>query len=105
MTEKDQPPAANVPERRTRAGARRHEQAVIQAEVRRLARALRPYRVLRRDELERSAGAAKWNDGGFDRALEAAVQTGAVKRLPFGFYGCADAEFGHHTGAADGSAG
>lgn len=58
MTEKDESAAANSPRRRSWSGARRHEQAVIQAEVRRLARALRPSRVKGRDALERSGGAA-----------------------------------------------
>ncbi|HSC04625.1 MAG TPA: hypothetical protein VLC49_14945 [Solirubrobacteraceae bacterium] len=45
---------------------RRHENAVIQAEVRRLARALAPYRVLQEDTLRRAARA----DVGFDIAPE-----------------------------------
>ncbi|HET6867941.1 MAG TPA: hypothetical protein VFH80_18655 [Solirubrobacteraceae bacterium] len=45
---------------------RRHEDAVIQAEVRRLARALAPYRVLQEDTLRRAARA----DVGFDIAPE-----------------------------------
>ncbi len=65
---------------------RRHEDAVIQAEVRRLARALAPYRVLQKDALRRTAGADSWHDGGFDRALDAAVEAGKIKRLPAGFY-------------------
>jgi hypothetical protein len=64
----------------------RHEQAVIQAEMRRLARSLGPYRVLHRDALRRVAGAEHWHDVGFDRALAAAVRTGAVEPLPYGFY-------------------
>lgn len=68
----------------------RHEQAVIQAEMRRLARALRPYRILHRDALKQAAGAEKWHDVGFDRALHAAVRAGAVEPLPGGFYRNAD---------------
>jgi hypothetical protein len=64
----------------------RHEQAVIQAEVRRLARALQTYRVLHRDALREVAGAEKWHDVGFDRALKAAVRSGAVEQLPGEFY-------------------
>lgn len=45
---------------------RRHENAVIQAEVRRLARALAPHRVLQEDTLRRAAGA----DIGFDTVTE-----------------------------------
>jgi hypothetical protein len=69
-------------------GARisRHEQAVIQAEVRRLARCLKPYRILHRDALERACGAEKWHEGGFERALQEAVKAGAVQSLPGGFY-------------------
>jgi hypothetical protein len=67
---------------------RRHEDAVIQAEVRRLARALAPYGVLRRDALRRTAGADSWQEGGFDRALSAAVEAGRITRLPAEFYAC-----------------
>lgn len=83
--------ADNKP-RRSRRVASRHEQAVIQAEVRRLARALRPYRVMRRDALKRSVRAANWQGGEFERALDAAVESGAIKRLPLDFYGCTDPE-------------
>lgn len=64
----------------------RHDQAVIQAEMRRVARALRPYRILHREALKRAAGAEKWHEGGFDRALRAAVQTGRVEPVGDGFY-------------------
>jgi hypothetical protein len=70
--------------------SRRHEDAVIQAEVRRLARALAPYRVLQKDTLRRAAGADAWHEGGFDRALAAAVETGKIKRLPADFYACGE---------------
>lgn len=76
----------------------RHEQAVIQAEMRRLARALKPYRILHRDALQRAAGADSWHDGGFDRALYAAVKAGAVEPLPGGFY--RDTADGHPEGGA-----
>jgi hypothetical protein len=68
----------------------RHDRAVIQAEVRRLANTLKPYRILHRDALERACGAEKWHEGGFDRALQEAVKAGAVQRLPGGFYRNAD---------------
>ena len=64
----------------------RHDEAVVQAEIRRLSRALRPYGVLRRDELEHEVGARSWHAGGFGEALDRAVRSGLVKRLPFGFY-------------------
>jgi hypothetical protein len=69
-----------------RARLSRHDEAVMQAEVRRLARALRPFGILHRDALERVAGAEKWHEGGFDRALREAVRAGAVEPLPGGFY-------------------
>jgi hypothetical protein len=76
--------------RRGRGAVARHDEAVIEAEVRRLANTMRPYGVLRRDALERAAGAAGWHQGGFDAALRAAVRTGAFKQLPAGFYRDAD---------------
>ena len=83
----------------------RHEQAVIQAEMRRLARALEPYRILPRDALKRAAGAENWHEGGFDRALGAAVREGEVEPLPGGFYRSAGSGTAIHatdeTGAGD----
>lgn len=64
----------------------RHEQAVIQAEMRRLARALAPYRILHRDALRRVAGAERWSEGGFDSALHEAVKSGSIEPLPGSFY-------------------
>jgi hypothetical protein len=49
---------------------RRHENAVIQAEVRRLARALGPFRVLQEDTLRRTARAESWRGVGLDTATE-----------------------------------
>ena len=72
--------------KRDRRMARRHDEAIIDGEVRRLARALRPYGVLHRDALEQAADARRWHEGGFDSALDAAVRAGAVHRLPAGFY-------------------
>lgn len=69
-----------APRSRERGPARRHDEAVIQAEVRRLARALRPYGVLHREALEQAAGASRWHDGGFDSALAIAVRSGVVAR-------------------------
>ena len=69
-----------------RRAAQRHDVAVIQAEVRRLQRALRPFGVLRRDALERASGASDWRQGGYDAALAAAVKCGAIEQRPFGFY-------------------
>ncbi len=64
----------------------RHELAVVGAEVRRLVNALRPYGVLRRNALKRIAGAAKWHEASFERALSAAVEAGEIEQLPLGFY-------------------
>jgi hypothetical protein len=65
---------------------RRHEEAVLQAEVRRLARAIQPFGILRRDALAREAGAEHWGQVGFGSALQAAVDQGLLEQLPFGFY-------------------
>ena len=64
-----------------------HERAVLHAEVRRLVRALRPYRVLPREALEREAKASRWHEAGFEHALQAAVNEGKIAELPLGFYG------------------
>ncbi len=69
---------------------RRRDEAVIQAEVQRLARALRPYGVLHRDMLERIAGAGRWHDGGFHDALTEAERTGRIRAVGAGFYRDAD---------------
>lgn len=64
----------------------RHEDAVIHAEARHLARTLAPYRVLHRDALERVAGSDRWHECSFERALAEAVRSGAIQRLPDHFY-------------------
>ena len=69
-----------------RARITRHEQAVIQAEMRRLARALEPYRILHRETLRRVAGAERWHEGGFDSALHEAIRSGSIEPLPGSFY-------------------
>ena len=63
-----------------------HEQAVLHAEVTCLVNALTPFRVLRRDALARAAGATRWHEQTFDRAIEAAVQQGKINELPLRFY-------------------
>jgi hypothetical protein len=65
---------------------RRHEEAILQAEVRRLALAIQPFGILRRDLLAREAGAEHWGQVGFGSALQAAVDQGLLEPLPFGFY-------------------
>jgi hypothetical protein len=64
----------------------RHDNAVIQAEVRRLARTIAPFGVLHRDSLRELAHAAHWNEGGFEAALSAAVREGVIDPLPGNFY-------------------
>lgn len=49
---------------------RRHDQAVIEAEVRRLTHAMHPFGALGHEALKRAAGAARWRTGQFDRALQ-----------------------------------
>jgi hypothetical protein len=80
-----------------RARVARHHNAVLQAEVRRLARTLNQYRILHRDTLERACGAEKWHEGGFDSALHEAIKAGALEPLPGGFYRAAEAA--HRDGA------
>jgi hypothetical protein len=65
---------------------RRHHDAVVQAEVRRLLRAIGPYRVLSRDTLSHITHAERWSEGGLDGALRAAVEEGVLAPLPFGYY-------------------
>jgi hypothetical protein len=36
--------------------------------------------------LEDAADASRWHEGGFDSALSAAVDSGAIERLPAGFF-------------------
>ncbi len=72
--------------RESPAGFELHDRAVLRAEVRCLVHALAPYRVLSRRALERVAGAERWHEGGFDRALAAALDAGEIRRLPLGFY-------------------
>jgi hypothetical protein len=38
------------------------------------------------DVLRRTAGADSWQDGGFERALSAAVEASRIRRLPADFY-------------------
>jgi len=78
--------SAMARQRRDLRTRRRHEEAVMQSEVRRLARALAPYGVLHHDALQRFVGAQHWHAGGFDDALSAAVRAGAIKRLGCGYY-------------------
>lgn len=67
-------------------GPLRHEDAVLEVEVRRVMHALAPYGVLRQDALAKACGARRWRAGEFRDALEAAVRDGRLRRLPLGFY-------------------
>jgi hypothetical protein len=69
-----------------------HDDAVLQAEVRRLVHALRPFGVLRKDALKRAACPTNWHQGGFDTALHVAVAAGKIEPLSFGFYRLASSE-------------
>ena len=64
----------------------RHDEAIIQAEVRRLCRTLAPYGTLTRNQLAAISQADQWHQGSFDSALQIAVRTGAIRALPFNFY-------------------
>ncbi|HET9718625.1 MAG TPA: hypothetical protein VFP55_00955 [Solirubrobacteraceae bacterium] len=64
----------------------RHDSAIMQAEVRRLCRALAPYGILHHDMLREVADADAWHEGGFEAALSAAVSEGVVEPLPGNFY-------------------
>jgi hypothetical protein len=77
--------ADRAPSLRTRRVAR-HDNAVIQAEVRRLARTIAPFGVLHHDSLRELANAAHWNEGGFEASLSAAVREGVIDPLPGNFY-------------------
>ncbi len=68
----------------------RHRVAVVQAEARRIARILQPFGVLRKDDLKRRARAASWHEGSFETALDTAVASGEIERLPLGFYKTAE---------------
>jgi len=67
--------------------ADRHEEAILNAEVKRLVHALAPFGVLRRDVLAREVGASSWHEPVFEQALRAAVASGKIHKLPQGFYG------------------
>jgi hypothetical protein len=64
----------------------RHDEAVIQAEVRRLALALAPFGVLSREALRRQVGGDQWREGSFEQALNRGVRTGALEQLAGDFY-------------------
>ena len=69
----------------TRHGSPR-EQAITEAEVRHLCRALAPFGTLSRKQLAAVAGADRWRAGSFEAALDTAVASGAIRALPLDFY-------------------
>lgn len=76
--------SANQARNRERAYERRrarHDEAVIQAEVRLLSRALSSYGIPRRGSLVRAAHVERWRGGMFDQAPQAAVVAGVIERL------------------------
>lgn len=83
---------------RIRNARARHDEAITQAEVRRLARAFEPFRVLRRDAREHAAGAKHWQEGGLDRSLSAAVREGVIEPVPLGLYRMGDEPAARQTG-------
>ena len=62
----------------------RHQQAVIQAEMRRLARGLAPYR-LHRDAFRHITGVRRRRQSGFDAALRAALRSRSAEARPESF--------------------
>lgn len=62
----------------------------LDAEVRIVVRALRPYGALQRDALGRLVHAERWREGTLGLALAAAEHRGRVRRIGAGFYGPVD---------------
>jgi hypothetical protein len=75
--------AAHVTPARTHLG--RYE-AIVRFEAERLVHVLEPFGTLHRDVLEREARSGRWRDGGFVRAVAAAIDNGMIEARPFGFY-------------------
>jgi hypothetical protein len=67
----------------------RHHDAVLAAEVRRLARALRTVGPMPRPALARATGCDHWREGNFEAALEAGLRSGRLRELPLGFVAAA----------------
>jgi hypothetical protein len=86
MREEPQPRDQAVHPRALLRDTAAHEDAVVQAEARRLLHALAPFGILSREALELECGAWTWHDGGFTSALRAVISAGLVVELPGGFY-------------------
>jgi len=63
----------------------RREDAVLDAEVRRIFRELRYLGPMRRDVLARRCNAAEWKRGSFEDAVRQGVRRGHLRVLPLGF--------------------
>jgi hypothetical protein len=64
--------------------SRRHDDVVMDAEVRLLAQTLEPFGMLSREELARRTDAHAWGAGTFEEALRQAVARGVVRIAPDG---------------------
>lgn len=64
----------------------RREEAVLDAEARRLVRTLNGYGVLSRGQLLELSGARWWSRGRFSHALRRAVDRGFIRYLGYEFY-------------------
>jgi hypothetical protein len=64
---------------------RRHEAAVLDAQVRLSERELAPFGVLTREELADRADASLWHSGTFEGALRAGARRRLIRLLPGGF--------------------
>ena len=68
-----------------------HRAAVLDAEVRRIARQLSWCGPLQRDALARLCGASHWHEGSFDEAVRRGIAAGRLRRLPFDYIAVARA--------------
>jgi hypothetical protein len=75
-----------VSDERDREREQARRRAITEASVRDIARALAPYGVLDHDALAKEVRADRWEEGGFEIALQAALREGVVEQLPDGFY-------------------
>jgi predicted AAA+ superfamily ATPase len=63
----------------------RHEELVLDAELRRLVRELYTIGPMPRSMLARSCHAYRWREGSFDEAVQEGIRRGVLARLPFDF--------------------
>ncbi|HEY3728157.1 MAG TPA: hypothetical protein VGL51_13335 [Solirubrobacteraceae bacterium] len=88
---------------RSASDPQQHDDAVLQAEARRVVHALRPFGILRKDALKRAACPTTWHEGGFDSALHAAIAAGKIEPLPFDFYRLSPSELDSGAGGNPGT--